>query len=709
MEEAIINREIGPTIYRGNDQPSRDEKRFADLVNAIDGIVWEAQVSSFSFTYVNSYAELLLGYAVEDWYQEDFWIEIMHPEDKAWVTSYSQDCVKQQINNYELEYRVYAKDGREVWLRDLITVSHEPGKPSCQRGIMIDISQQKRIELEIETSQARFLAMFETSPVGILLVDASTDNIIEMNRAYCELVGRDRKAVLREGWQSYTHPEDPGGEIDNVDELCQGDVDSYHFQKRYIKPNGDLVTVQQQVVPIEGGNKRDDAQYMIIIEDITARQSFEEKIWHQANYDYLTDLPNRAMFQKLVGQLIKDAPRSKQKLAIFMIDLDGFKNVNDALGHDNGDKLLVQAGDRINSCIRETDTLARLGGDEFVIVLPYLNQISGVERVATDIVHTLEQEFDVDSEQVFVSASIGITTFPQDGDQVMDLLKNADQAMYLAKQKGRNRYQFFTQDLQNKALNRMTLVNDLRTAIVERQFELYYQPIIDISSGKVFKAEALIRWHHAERGLVSPDEFIPLAEETRMIIDIGDWVFRSAIDQRKKWDSIFEKDFQISINASPIQFETSFDSDLIQHLREAEVNGLCIGIEITETLFMTSNDQVAEKLAELRQDGIQISLDDFGTGYSSLSYLKNFDIDYLKIDRSFVQNLAENSDDLVLCEAIIMMAHQLGIKVIVEGIETEDQLKLLRSIDCDYGQGYYISQPIPAAEFAEKFGPLAGK
>ena len=682
---------------------NRDEDRFTDLVDTIDGIVWEADAISFDFTYVNAFAEQLLGYSVDDWYRPGFWVEIMHPDDQAWAPAYCLDCLNKKIANYEFEYRVITKDGREIWLRDLVTLCFENSEPRWLRGIMVDITLNKAIDSQVESSKARFQSIFKTAPVGILLVDAETHAIVEMNPAYCKLVGRDRETVFREGWESYTHPEDLGEEMSNASSLVRGDTSNYTYVKRYFRPDGKQVTARTQSVSIGDNKEIDQSQYLIILEDITERQDFENKIWRQANYDYLTDLPNRNMFQDRASQLIKDFPRSKQSFAVLMIDLDGFKDVNDTLGHDMGDELLIQASQRIQACIRDSDTLARLGGDEFVVILTHLSRLSGIERVAEKITGALAQVFELEQGQAFVSASIGITTYPDDADAVLDLLKNADQAMYLAKSKGRNRYQFFTEDLRDQALSRMNLVNDLRIAVEQQQFELYYQPIINIISGEVLKAEALIRWNHDRRGMVSPAEFIPLAEESRLIVEIGDWVFREATDQVKKWKTTFSDDFQISVNTSPIQYESRIEDTFNQYLREKRVDGRNIGIEITENLFMTSNDQVLDTLLNFRDSGIQVSLDDFGTGYSSLSYLKKFNIDYLKIDRSFVQNLTRDSDDLVLCAAIIMMAHKLGIKVIAEGIETEDQRELLLSIDCDFGQGYYFSPPVPAAEFEKKY------
>ncbi len=684
---------------------NRAKKNFADLVNTINGIVWEADLVNFEFTYVSQFAQELLGYPLEDWYRSGFWMEIMHPDDRARVLQYCQECLADRVERYECEYRVIAADGREVWLQDMATMAMEGSEPTWLRGIMIDITKSKTTASQVSLSRARFEAIFQSAPVGILLVDAESHQIVEMNQAYCQLVGRSRQQVIAEGWETYTHPDDLHQEMSHVINFNSASTATSNcsYVKRYLKPDGQEVSARLQAVEIETSSSAEGKQYIIILEDITERQEFENKIWRQANYDLLTELPNRNLFQDRASQLIKDYPRNQQKFAVLMLDLDGFKHVNDTMGHDMGDEMLIQASQRIEACIRTSDTLARLGGDEFVIVLTNVKDRPGIETVANKIAKAMAEEFELLLGEAFVSASIGITLYPDDADAFADLLKNADQAMYLAKNRGRNRHQFFTDELRQEARKRADLVSDLRIATDNQAFQLHYQPIIEIASGKVQKAEALIRWQHEERGWVSPVDFIPLAEETRLITEIGDWVFRTATEQVRQWQQNYDNDFQINVNTSPMQLESEIVSNFLGYMQEAGIDGRNIGIEITESLFMTSHRQVIETLEGFRDAGIEVSLDDFGTGYSSLSYLRKFDIDYLKIDRSFVQNLSIDSDDFALCAAIIVMAHRLGIRVVAEGIETEEQRDLLRSIDCDFGQGFYYSKALPAEEFEQQF------
>ena len=433
--------------------------------------------------------------------------------------------------------------------------------------------------------------------------------------------------------------------------------------------------------------------------DITARKKSEETIWKQANFDALTGMPNRRMFHDRLEQEIKKARRDELPLALLLVDLDRFKEINDTLGHDMGDLLLLETARRINDCVRVTDTVACFGGDEFIVLMSWLDDVSNVERVAGHILQRLAEPFQLGSEVVHVSASIGITLYPNDATGVEALLKNADQAMTAAKNDGRNRFSYFTQAMQEAAQTRLRLINDLRGALAANQLMVYFQPIVELGTGNIHKAEALVRWQHPERGMVSPAEFIPLAEDTGLIYEIGDWVFHESMRWAKRWRASHE--LQISVNKSPLQFykDGADHTVWLSHLHELDLPGQCLAIEITEGLLMASNALITDELLVLRDAGIQVSLDDFGTGYSSLSYLKKFHIDYLKIDQSFVRDLASDPNDLALAEAIIVMGHKLGIKIIAEGVETQEQLNLLVDAGCDYAQGYLFSRPVPPDKF----------
>ena len=440
-----------------------------------------------------------------------------------------------------------------------------------------------------------------------------------------------------------------------------------------------------------------------IAHDITEQKQAEATIWKQANFDALTNLPNRRLLRDRWEQAVNGHRRSGRSLALLLLDLDHFKEVNDTLGHAVGDTLLVQASERISACLRSTDTLARMGGDEFAIILTDMGDGSMAGQLAQEIVDCLCQPFLLEGQQTLISGSIGISSYPQDGDNIDELMKQADQAMYNAKARGRNGYSIFTSELQTKTKVGASLAHDLRQALQREQFHLVYQPIVDFRSGRIEKAEVLLRWEHPELGLVPPLRFIPLAESTGLIVDIGEWVFRTAAQQVKQWRLSGMDNFQVSLNMSPLQFQRDRGSSESwgHYLRTLELDADAIVVEITEGLLMDASQKVMGRFDQLREWGLKVSLDDFGTGYSSLSYLQRFDIDYIKIDQSFMKDLSEGSKNFTLCNAIIRLSHELGKYVIAEGVETQSQLTMLRDAGCDFGQGYFFLQPCAAPEFIQ--------
>jgi diguanylate cyclase (GGDEF)-like protein len=429
-----------------------------------------------------------------------------------------------------------------------------------------------------------------------------------------------------------------------------------------------------------------------------------EQALREVNVDRLTGLPNRSVFQDRLEIDIKKSQRSGLPLALLFIDLDHFKEINDTRGHEAGDLLLKQVGRRLQAHVRDSDTVARLGGDEFTVTLTDLNDTMSVADIAQKICSDLARPFMVEDELAYISASIGITVFPRDAASASELLRNADQAMYRSKERGRNRFTFFKSSMQDAAQNRMALGRDLRRAVEERQLAVYYQPIVDMGSGKIRKAEALVRWHHPERGEISPVEFIPMAEHTGLISRIGNWVFEEARSKAREWRR-FDPGLTINVNVSPLQFYEGNGEHCRKWLGDSGQGGAVaaapeMGLEITEGLLLTSDSDVLKQLLAFQQAGVTISLDDFGTGYSSLSYLRKFSLDFLKIDKSFVYNLEYDAANLALCEAIIVMAHKLGLRVVAEGVETRQQADLLKRAGCDFAQGFLYGPAVPAPEFA---------
>ena len=539
--------------------------------------------------------------------------------------------------------------------------------------------------------------IYRNSSQGMMITDIN-NNIISINSAFTEITGYNETDVLGKNpciLSSGKHDKQFYNDMwESINTSGKWSSEIYNKHK-----NGHVYCELLSINLVK--NKLGATDYYVsLFNDITEHKNAQETIHKQANFDSLTHLQNRAMFKIKLEKQRLISNRNKLPFALLFLDLDHFKNVNDSLGHEIGDLLLVEASTRIMHSVRETDIVARFGGDEFTIILPDIKDTDCIDRVAQDIILQLSKPFDLGLNKVYVSASIGIAIYPDDADTISGLLRNADQAMYKAKQTGRSRFNYFTSSMQTLAQERQKLISDLHNALELKEFELYYQPIFDMKTGKIIKAEALIRWNHPTKGLVNPDDFIPLSEKCGVIVALGDWVFKEAASQTKEWLNKYNLDLQISINKSPIQFKFESKAESwTKYINDIGLSSENIVIEITENVLMDNENDILDKLLKLQDAGFQIAIDDFGTGYSSISYLKKFDIDYIKIDRSFVSNLTPDSQDMILCEAMIGMAHKLGIKVIAEGIETQSENELLNFMDCDYGQGYLFSKPIPANEF----------
>ncbi|QRX82710.1 EAL domain-containing protein [Glaciimonas sp. PAMC28666] len=444
--------------------------------------------------------------------------------------------------------------------------------------------------------------------------------------------------------------------------------------------------------------------YVTLFSDITDKKRSEDVIWKQANFDELTGLPNRRMFNARLQQEIRNHDRAGRSMALLFIDLDNFKEINDTLGHAAGDLLLLETGHRLSALTRSSDIVARLGGDEFVVVLTQIGKAHSTERISQEIIGQLTQPYTLGQDTAYISASIGISLYSHNLTDAAQLLNNADQAMYLAKQNGGNCFHYFTPVLQEAALHRRGLINELRSALLTNQFLLHFQPIVEMASGRIHKAEALVRWRHPERGILGPIEFIPVAEETGLIIELGDWIFKEAVRWTRCWADRRPGGLQVSINISPLQLQNEDhqqEQEWLAYLKDIGLSGSNVVLEITEGLLLGENSKIAEKLRRYRTAGVQMAIDDFGTGYSSLSYLKKLDIDYLKIDKSFISNLATDTNDRAISTAIIVMAHKLGLKVIAEGVETVEQKDFLIAAGCDYAQGYWYSRPLLPEQFEQ--------
>lgn len=628
------------------------------------------------------------------------WMDAIVAEDRPKVLHSIEAHIRGETAQHKMEYRLNTVNRKVRWILDTGKVVSRNANNNALRmcGTYTDITDAKLIEESLKLSAL----VYDNSSEAMSVLDEK-GVIITVNAAFSVMTGyrefevRDQHIRLLycdlNGRDFYTKM--------NNDIREKGQWQGEMWQRR---KNGEEYVIWLTINTI---NDKEGHPYrrVALFSDITDKKQNEHLIWKQANYDTLTGLPNRRMLLEYLSSEVKNADRNRNHFALLFLDLDFFKEVNDTLGHAMGDLLLIETASRLKSCVRDADVVARLGGDEFTVVLSSMEDHKGIERVAENILRRIAEPYVLGEETAYISVSIGITLYPDDSTSIEGLLKHADQAMYAAKDQGRNRFNYFTPSMQEYAKYRMRLIQDLRQAVVNKEFELHYQPIVALATGEVTKAEALIRWHHAERGAVSPAEFIPVAEDTGLIVEIGNWVFEQAARQSAAWRHELGVEIQISVNKSPIQFrdEGTLLNDWLKLLQDLNITGAGVCVEITEGLLLDASMGVTEKLLAYRDAGVQVSLDDFGTGYSSLAYLKKFDIDYLKIDQSFTRHIDTDSNDQILCEAIIVMAHKLGMKVIAEGVETDAQCQVLLAAGCDYGQGYLFSRPVPAGEFSQKY------
>jgi diguanylate cyclase (GGDEF)-like protein/PAS domain S-box-containing protein len=562
-----------------------------------------------------------------------------------------------------------------------------------------NITKRKLAERARKESEGQYRLLFDSANDAIFLLQDGM--VVDCNHMASTMLALPRESLLGQPLTKFAPQHQPGGKgsgkffNERLEEAQAGLAQSFEWHCTGKSGNYFYSEVSLNRFDVSG-----TPWTLAIVRDITERKEAEEKLLHQANFDSLTELPNRLLAFDRLSQSIKQAHRIKRKMALMFIDIDHFKKVNDSLGHAAGDELLIEVSRRLMSCIREGDTAARLGGDEFLVILNDLGRILESEFVVERILSELAKPYVIDSRELFLSASIGITGYPNDSDDPTILLRNADTAMYLAKESGRNTYRYYTPELNKRAQARLDTETRLRKALDRNEFCLHYQPQIDIQKNKLIGAEALLRWDNKDLGLVQPDQFIPLAEDIGMMPEIGEWVLRQACQDALNWRLKVNLPLRVAVNVSPTQVQgKKFHQTVADIMEDYCVPSDLVELELTESLLIDDNPEVSQTLIALHEMGICLSLDDFGTGYSSLSYLKKYPFDVLKIDRSFVSNLIDNVDDAALCQAIIAMANSLNMAVVCEGVETEAQLDHLRSHGAQYAQGFYYSKPLPVTEF----------
>ena len=663
--------------------------------------------------YTSPQIEAMMGYTLEEWLvpERSLWEERLYPEDRKWVLA-ADELSKTTGEPFSEEYRLLARDGRVVWVRDeAVLLRDDSGAPWLWQGVLFDITETKKVEGALKESEERFRSAFEDAATGIALLDLD-NRYLRVNPSLCELLGYEEAELLRKTSFEVTHPEDLEASRGRTRRMRgAGEPGKMRLEKRYVRKDGDVVWAASDVSLVcdsEGEPSHFISQY----QDITERKRLEESLERQAFHDPLTDLPNRPLLMNRLGHALDHIQRHGGRAAVLFVDLDDFKVVNDSLGHEVGDTLLVEVAARLSCCLRPEDTLSRLGGDEFVILLGNDADMEKAAGVANRVLDALKTPFKVQGRGRFVGASIGITLSDGSRSRPGSLLKEADMAMYRAKEKGKSGYALFERSMEVQVTERLELEGGLRQAIENgcNEFSLRYQPILRLETGEVSGLEALLRWNSPRKGVVEPEQFIPVAEKTGLIGILGRWVFGEALRQAREWrESPIGTPPVVCVNLSARQFR---DPNLLEGMRtQVEENGIefeALGLEITESTVMEEIPSTLSALESLESLGVKLAIDDFGTGYSSLSSLTRFPVDSLKIDRSFIAGLSGGDGDAeVVISGIISLAHGLGLEVVAEGVETTEQLAVLKKFGCELAQGNLFWEPLSGEAASELLVSLA--
>jgi diguanylate cyclase (GGDEF)-like protein/PAS domain S-box-containing protein len=672
----------------------RDARMLRTLLASLDGMVFRCRGDAdATLDFVSDGCSRLTGYQAAQLLHDPrlSLATLIHAEDRQLRRAATAQALETR-ERYLIEYRLVRADGATRWVQERGVASvDEVSHQNVLEGFLEDITERKRAEEALEELEQRCQDLYENAVEGMFRAD-SDGQWISANRSLARIYGYDSPEELLNSARDCSREE--------LHRRLQSEESVHGFECEAKKQNGEVIWVS-----MTGQVKRDThgrvTHYEGTVEDISERRRFQAHIEHQANFDALTGLPNRALLDERLRQAIKQAEAAGARVTVALVDLDHFKFINDSLGHQHGDVLLQTIGERLKGCMRESDTVARQGGDEFVLVLRNYADDGEITGIMQRVQAAVAAPWCTGRRELHVTCSIGIAVYPQDGRSADVLLRNADSAMYKAKENGRSNYQFFTAELNRVTFERLSVERRLRSALVRKQFVLHYQPRINVHTGRIIAVEALLRWRAPQGGLYRPARFISVAEHTGLIVPIGKWVLRTACDQARSWQIQGLRSILVSVNVSPRQFR---EGDIVQTVADAlEQSGLparYLQLELTENMMMGDAEKYVLMLRDLKQLGVQLAIDDFGTGYSSLSYLKRFPIDHLKIDRAFIKDIASDPDDGAIVQTIIALGHKLGMRIVAEGVETEEQREYLQRNRCDEMQGYYFAKPLPASEFA---------
>lgn len=697
-----IARVIGATMDISDrkriERELRDSQQRLDLALAASDLAsWDWDIRSGHVNLSPHFAHML-GYTLDEVGDTvDSWAAFVDPDDLPRIRNQLKSHFKGEVLMFDCEYRMCTKSGEWRWMQTVGRIVEESkgGRALRMSGTHRDTTLQKRTnelvrKLSLAVDQSANMVII-TDPAGV---------IEYVNPKFCEVTGYTQEEIVgRELW-SMKSLDMPVATFKEVWETLNAGKE-WHGELHNRKRNGEFYWCLESISPVrdEQGNI---ANFVSVAEDISDRKHAETTIRHLAYYDPLTGLPNRRLFRDRLEQARNAALRSSNLFGLMYLDLDRFKHVNDTLGHEVGDMLLKAAAQRISECLRKGDTMARLGGDEFAIIVAEAAQHQDLAKVAEKIVGAMQKPFLLNGFELFTSTSIGISVFPDDSAEIDELIKNADLALYRAKEQGRNRFQFYLSDMNARSMERLLIEGKLRHALERNELVLFYQPQINLASGRVAGVEAVLRWISPDLGSLLPAEFVPIAEDTGLIVPIGEWVLRTACQQFGAWRDAGLQVGRLAVNLSPRQFrQAGLESEVESALRSSGLPAECLEVEINENTAMSNPELSQTILDRLREIGVQVAIDHFGTGYSSLANLKNFPVTRLKVDKNFVQDIAENADDAAIVLAIIRMAHSLKLEVIAEGVETEAQLAFLKKNLCDEAQGFLFSKPIPAEQLTQ--------
>ena len=669
------------------------KERYELATNGSNEGLWDWNIREDNAFFSNRFKEILgiLNKPIENANSIKVWLDRIHPDDKIKVVHKLEDHINARSDSFFCEHRILV-NGEIKWvtIKGKVTKDSE-GMPQRIVGFLTDISEIKKAQIALKNSEEQFKLFMQNLPAGAFIKDEN-HTIIFSNQYLNEFFGVDTLVGK------------------NVKELMPPEAYQSLVEKSDLILSHGMYTSEEKLKDIEGHEKyfqahrflihKDGKRYIAgIFADITDQKQTQSKLNILAHYDLLTNLPNRALFQDTLTKKISKAKRNKTRFALMFIDLDNFKMINDTLGHDYGDLLLIEVAKRLTGILREEDLVSRLGGDEFTVILDDIKDTAYPSIVAQKIIDSLSQPIKLKDEVGYIGASVGIAIFPDDAESKEDLIKNADMAMYSAKQGGKNVYRYFTEDMNADAKERLELSNDLRNAIINNQLRLFYQPIIDTDSNTLYACEALVRWEHPKYGIITPDNFIKLAEEGGFMAKIGKWIIQQACQQLRIMQDL-GLNVKIAINISSKQLtQNHLEHTLKTIIKETKTDPNLLELEVTESFLMENIKQVEIALNNLKKIGINTAIDDFGTGYSSLARLKKLPISKLKIDKSFIEDIPNDKDDMQIASTIIALAQKLGLAVVAEGVETKEQINFLKEQGCQLMQGYYFSEAIAQEDF----------